>query len=137
MEQVEHFLNVVWAFINNGFNHVNAVEGLVIALIAAIIAGGLIGYFEPAWGQALQPLSIAFVKLVKMVIGAVIFRMLQEIFSTITPQYWQFWIGAVLVVIVLVGRGRLHRWALWLPNLVITQLAGRKAGVAVPEGDAP
>jgi branched-chain amino acid transport system permease protein len=70
-------------------------------------------------------------------IGAVVFRMLQEIFSTITPQYWQFWIGAVLVVIVLVGRGRLHRWVLWLPNLAIAQFAGRKAAVAVPDGDAP
>jgi branched-chain amino acid transport system permease protein len=70
-------------------------------------------------------------------IGAVVFRMLQEIFSTITPQYWQFWIGAVLVVIVMVGRGRLHRWVLWLPNLVITQLAGRKAAVDVPEGEGP
>src|SRR6201995_2848764 len=69
--------------------------------------------------------------------GAVVFRILQEIFSTITPQYWQFWIRAVLVVLVLIGRGRLHRWALFLPNLVITQLAGRKAVVAAPEGDAP
>ena len=50
-------------------------------------------------------------------IGAVVFRMLQELFSSITPQYWQFWIGLVLVVIVLVGRQRLHRWVLWAPNL--------------------
>ena len=70
-------------------------------------------------------------------IGAVVFRMLQEIFSTITPEYWQFWIGLVLVVIVLVGRQRLHRWVLWLPNLVITRLGGRKAAVAVPEGEVP
>src|ERR1700681_4502490 len=70
-------------------------------------------------------------------IGAVVFRMLQEVFSTITPQYWQFWIGLVLVVIVLVGRARMHRWALWAPNLIIRQLGGRKAIVAVPEGDAP
>jgi branched-chain amino acid transport system permease protein len=70
-------------------------------------------------------------------IGAVVFRMLQEVFSTITPQYWQFWIGLVLVVIVLVGRARLHRWVLWLPNLVIAQVSGRKDAVAVPEGDAP
>jgi branched-chain amino acid transport system permease protein len=69
-------------------------------------------------------------------IGAVVFKMLQEVFSTITPQYWQFWIGLVLVVIVLVGRARMHRWALWLPNLVIRQFAGRKAIVAVPESDA-
>jgi branched-chain amino acid transport system permease protein len=69
-------------------------------------------------------------------IGAVVFRLLQELFSTITPQYWQFWIGLVLVVIVLVGRQRLHRWVLWLPNRVIGQFGGRKAIVAVPEGDA-
>lgn len=70
-------------------------------------------------------------------IGAVVFKMLQEVFQTITPQYWLFWIGLVLVVIVLVGRERMHRWALWLPNLVIRQFAGRKAVVAVPESDAP
>src|SRR6478672_116478 len=70
-------------------------------------------------------------------IGAVVFRMLQEVFSTITPQYWQFWIGAVLVVIVLVGRARMHRWVLWVPNLIIRRLGGRKSIVAVPESDAP
>jgi branched-chain amino acid transport system permease protein len=70
-------------------------------------------------------------------IGAVVFRMLQEVFSTITPQYWQFWIGLVLVVIVLVGRQRLHRWVLWLPNLIMRQLTGRKADLAIPESDAP
>jgi branched-chain amino acid transport system permease protein len=70
-------------------------------------------------------------------IGAVLFRMLQEVFSTLTPQYWQFWIGLVLVVIVLVGRPRLHRAVLWVPNLVIRRLAGRKAVVVVPESDAP
>ena len=68
-------------------------------------------------------------------IGAVVFRLLQEGFSAITPQYWQFWIGVVLVVIVMVGRARLHRWVLWLPNLLITQVSGRKAAVAIPEGE--
>jgi len=70
-------------------------------------------------------------------IGAVVFRMLQEVFSSITPQYWQFWIGLVLVVIVLVGRQRLHRWVLWAPNLIIAQVSGRKAAVAIPESDTP
>jgi branched-chain amino acid transport system permease protein len=70
-------------------------------------------------------------------IGAVVFRMLQEFFSNLTPQYWQFWIGLVLVVIVLVGRARIHRWALWAPNLVIRQIGDRKAIVAIPESDAP
>src|ERR1700683_4188459 len=70
-------------------------------------------------------------------IGAVGFKMLEEFRSNITPQYWQFWIGLVLVVIVLVGRQRLHRWVLFAPNLVIRQLSGRKAAVVVPESDAP
>jgi branched-chain amino acid transport system permease protein len=69
-------------------------------------------------------------------IGAVVFKMLQEAFQIITPQYWLFWIGLVLVVIVLVGRDRIHCSALWLPNLVIKQFAGRKAAVTVPESDA-
>ncbi len=68
-------------------------------------------------------------------IGAVVFKMLQELFSTITPQYWLFWIGLVLVVIVLVGRARIHRWALWLPNLIIRQFTGRRTVVVVPESD--
>ena len=70
-------------------------------------------------------------------IGAVVFKMLQEFFSSLTPQYWQFWIGLVLVVIVLLGRERLHRWTLWIPNLIIKQFGDAKAVVAVPESDAP
>jgi branched-chain amino acid transport system permease protein len=40
-------------------------------------------------------------------IGAVLFKVLQDILSGLTPQYWQFWIGAILVVLVLAGRERL------------------------------
>ncbi len=69
-------------------------------------------------------------------IGAVLFKILQELFQAITPQYWLFWIGLVLVVIVMVGRARIHRWVLWLPNFVIRKITGRKVAVAVPEGEA-
>jgi branched-chain amino acid transport system permease protein len=68
-------------------------------------------------------------------IGAVVFKMLQELFQTITPQYWMFCIGLVLVVMVLVGRERIHRWVLWGPNLIIRQVFGRKDVVAVPGSD--
>jgi branched-chain amino acid transport system permease protein len=44
-------------------------------------------------------------------LGAVIFKFLQDWIATLTPQYWQFWIGLVLVIIVLVGRERMRRWA--------------------------
>ena len=69
-------------------------------------------------------------------IGAVVFKMLQEVFSTITPQYWQFWIGLVLVVIVLLGRHRMHRWALWAPRLVMRQFGLMKSPAVVSGGDA-
>lgn len=59
-------------------------------------------------------------------IGAVVFKLLQETFSILTPQYWLFWIGLVLVVIVLIGRERLHRWVLFLPR-AIARSAGRQA----------
>ncbi len=41
-------------------------------------------------------------------IGAVIYKFLQDWLASLTPQYWQFWIGLVLVVIVLVGRERVE-----------------------------
>jgi len=40
-------------------------------------------------------------------IGAVLFRFLQDWISGLTPQYWSFWLGAFLVLLVLVGRDRL------------------------------
>jgi branched-chain amino acid transport system permease protein len=44
-------------------------------------------------------------------VGAVIFKFLQDWIAALTPQYWQFWIGLILVIIVLVGRERMRRWA--------------------------
>lgn len=43
-------------------------------------------------------------------IGAIIFKFMQDFLSALTPQYWPFWIGLVLVVIVLVGRERITSW---------------------------
>jgi branched-chain amino acid transport system permease protein len=43
-------------------------------------------------------------------IGAVIYKLLQDWIADLTPQYWQFWIGLVLVVIVLIGRDRMNGW---------------------------
>ncbi|MGQ9367868.1 branched-chain amino acid ABC transporter permease [Azospirillum sp. ST 5-10] len=40
-------------------------------------------------------------------IGAVLFRMVQDQLANLTPQYWYFWIGLILVVMVLVGRERI------------------------------
>jgi branched-chain amino acid transport system permease protein len=40
-------------------------------------------------------------------IGALIFKLMQDWLAALTPQYWQFWIGLVLVVVVLAGRERM------------------------------
>lgn len=45
--------------------------------------------------------------------GAVVFKLLHTVISNLTPQYWTFWIGLFLVVLVLVGRERLMRPKTW------------------------
>ena len=47
------------------------------------------------------------------VVGAVVFKLLQDAISAITPQYWTFWLGLFLVVLVLVGRDRFFRPWTW------------------------
>jgi branched-chain amino acid transport system permease protein len=47
------------------------------------------------------------------VVGAVVFKVMHNILSSITPQYWTFWIGLFLVVLVMVGRERLVRPWTW------------------------
>ncbi|MGL5137500.1 MAG: branched-chain amino acid ABC transporter permease [Beijerinckiaceae bacterium] len=42
------------------------------------------------------------------IIGAIAFKFLQDWIATLTPQYWQFWIGLMLVVFVLGGRELIH-----------------------------
>ncbi|MBL7088107.1 branched-chain amino acid ABC transporter permease [Acidovorax sp.] len=61
------------------------------------------------------------------ILGAIGFKLLQDVISSITPQYWTFWVGLFLVVLVLVGRDRLFRPWTWFG-------AGRKAGVASKAG---
>ena len=43
-------------------------------------------------------------------VGAIVFKLMQDWLANLTPQYWQFWLGLVLVIIVLVGRERMGRW---------------------------
>ncbi|UVC06554.1 branched-chain amino acid ABC transporter permease [Rhizobium sp. TH2] len=66
-------------------------------------------------------------------IGAVIFSVLRDWLSIITPQYWMFWIGLILIVIVLVGRERISRWQNFLPGAESRRLAKAKTA-AVEKG---
>ena len=47
------------------------------------------------------------------VAGAIVFKLLQDWISSITPQYWTFWIGLFLVILMLVGREKLMRPWTW------------------------
>jgi branched-chain amino acid transport system permease protein len=46
-------------------------------------------------------------------VGAIAFKVLHDLISAVTAQYWTFWIGAFLVVLMLVGRERLFRPWTW------------------------
>jgi branched-chain amino acid transport system permease protein len=72
-------------------------------------------------------------------IGAVIYKFMQDWIASLTPQYWQFWIGLILVVIVLVGRERVGGWNAALRAALFrlgTRLLARPAalGSAAPDG---
>jgi branched-chain amino acid transport system permease protein len=43
------------------------------------------------------------------IVGAALFIGIRDVVSAATPEYWEFWIGALLVTLVLVGRKRLGR----------------------------
>jgi branched-chain amino acid transport system permease protein len=71
-------------------------------------------------------------------IGAVIFKLMQDWIANLTPQYWQFWIGLVLVLIVLVGRDRIGLWTggvRALAERLTRRLAPGAAPVPVPPGE--
>ena len=64
-------------------------------------------------------------------VGAIIFTVLRDWLSVVTPQYWMFWIGLILVIIVLVGRDRITRWQVLMPALL------RRRRPAKSEGAGP
>jgi hypothetical protein len=37
-------------------------------------------------------------------IGAVLFKLVQDYLANVNPQYWQFWLGLMLVMMILFGR---------------------------------
>lgn len=47
------------------------------------------------------------------ILGAVVFKLLHDVIAGITPQYWTFWMGLFLVILVMVGRDRLLRPWMW------------------------
>jgi branched-chain amino acid transport system permease protein len=68
------------------------------------------------------------------ILGALIYRLLQDYLSDLTARYWQFWIGLLLVAIVVIGRDRIGNWI--APVVRYASRPGRSAAptrVAGPE----
>jgi branched-chain amino acid transport system permease protein len=63
-------------------------------------------------------------------IGAILFKFMQDQLSTLTPQYWQFWIGLLLVAMVLIGRERISSWT--LPVRILAARLDRRGRRALP-----
>lgn len=62
------------------------------------------------------------------VVGAIVFKLMQDWLAVLTPQYWQFWIGLIFVLLVLVGRDRLFFWT--VPLRALAKRIRRKRLVA-------
>ncbi len=48
------------------------------------------------------------------IFGAIAFKLLHDWIAALTPQYWTFWIGLFLVLLMLVGRERLLKPWTWM-----------------------
>lgn len=67
-------------------------------------------------------------------IGAVFFKVLQDVLADITPQYWQFWIGLILVVLVMIGPERFTEGTKKLWRRSLARVSGRGNRVAAAPG---
>ena len=69
------------------------------------------------------------------IVGAVLFKLMQDWLAAVTPQYWIFWIGLVLVLIVLVGRDRMAAWAAPLRRFVDRFDSGARRAAVPPASE--
>jgi branched-chain amino acid transport system permease protein len=67
-------------------------------------------------------------------IGAILFKLMQDYLAMLTPQYWPFWIGLLLVGIVLVGRERMTQWTAPIVRLM-ARLDWRVNRAAISSGE--
>jgi branched-chain amino acid transport system permease protein len=56
-------------------------------------------------------------------LGALVYELIHDALSSFTPQYWQFWLGILLVAFVLVGRDRPRQLVQFLAN----RLSGKRS----------
>jgi hypothetical protein len=93
-----HFLNEILALFREGFHHVNAIQGLIIALVAAIVM--------PRWRRLLP---MAFLATIVHVIADMLIPMIARHAAFHLPNimafgYWRFvgtlFLGYIVVIAV-------------------------------------
>lgn len=63
------------------------------------------------------------------IVGAVVYRLAQDFLAQLTPEYWQFWVGLGLVLLMLVGRDK--------PAALLAGWISRLRSSRKPEGVHP
>lgn len=63
------------------------------------------------------------------ILGALVYELIQDALSSLTPQYWQFWLGILLVAFVLIGRDRPRQ----LVNAALARLQSRPRRIAASQ----
>jgi hypothetical protein len=98
MELVQGYLNELLAFLREGFNHVNVVQGLVIALVASF----LMPQWKRLWTMALGATVIHVIAnvMIPVVANHAAFKLPQ----IVTLPFWRYaltlYVGYVIVIAV-------------------------------------
>lgn len=93
----QHMLNVIWDFFREGFNQVNALEGLIIALVAAL--------FVPAWHRVWAvALGATLVTVILNVLLPVLADHAQfRLPPLMNPEFWRFMAVLFVGYMVVIG----------------------------------
>ena len=93
----QHLLNSIWDFFREGFDHVNAVEGLVIAIVAAL----LVPAWHRLWAVALGATVANLI--VDTFIPVVAYHQSFRLPPVMDPQYWRFALVLFVGYLVVIG----------------------------------
>ena len=93
----QHMVNTVWDFFREGFNQVNAIEGLIIALVAAL--------FVPAWHRVW---TVALGATLVTIIVNVLLPVLADhatfrLPPLMEPEFWRFMLVLFVGYTIVIG----------------------------------
>ncbi len=95
----QQLLNTIWAFFVSGFHQVNAVEGLVIALVAALLVPAWARLWTVALGATVVTLVLAV--LIPVIAHHQAFRL--PPINLLQVSYWEEALALFLGYVVVIG----------------------------------